>query len=128
MNDLDLIGTSEAAEILGIKVPQISRLRDNGKMPKPCATFAATDVWHRADVEAIKDGGEPTFGGKVTGLVGAKEAAKLLKVDRSQIGRWRRLGKFPEPAYELVAGPLWRCDDLKTWQKNRKAKTPTKGG
>lgn len=123
MNDHDLIGTKEAAEILGVRVPQITRLRESGKMPKPCAQLAATDVWHRTDVESIKDGGKATFGGKVKGLMGVKETADLLDVDRSQIGRWRRLDKFPAPNYELVAGPVWLKDEIKAWDKTRKKKS-----
>lgn len=109
-----LIGTSEAAKILGVKVPQITRLRNNGKMPTTACYLAATDLWHRADVLALKRG-KQQFSGAVAGLLGVKEAADMLKVNRSAITRWRRLGQFPEPAYKLIATDVWERDSLQGW-------------
>jgi hypothetical protein len=55
-------------------------------------------------------------------LLGLSEAADLLGVEPSRIGRWRRLGvvlsdgtrvPFPEPVAEVRATPLWRGEDLR---------------
>lgn len=51
----ELVGAAEAAEILGVGVPQISRWRKAGKMPRPVEKLAATYVWLRVDVEAMRD-------------------------------------------------------------------------
>lgn len=40
-------------------------------------------------------------------LVGSKEAAELLGVERPRIGRLQRQGVMPEPLFELAAGPVW---------------------
>lgn len=125
-DDDDLIGTSEAAEILGVKPPQITRLRENGRMPKPAAELAATDVWHRASVEAVQNGNEPSEGDRIKGLAGLAESAKLFKVDKSQIGRWRRAGTFPEPKFELRAGPVWLVTELRAWKRERDKVAATK--
>lgn len=111
----DVVGTSEAAEILGVSVPMITRYRKQGRLPKPVALLAATDVWMREDIKNRADGA----GRRKLALVGTKEVADLLDVDRSQIGRWRRAGKFPEPCVELVAGPLWWARDIKAWARKR---------
>lgn len=49
----ELVGAAEAAEILGVKVPQITRWRLAGKMPPHVEELKATFVWLRADVEAM---------------------------------------------------------------------------
>jgi predicted DNA-binding transcriptional regulator AlpA len=48
----DIVGAAEAAEILGVKTPQVSRWQKAGKMPEPLEELKATVVWLRADVEA----------------------------------------------------------------------------
>jgi predicted site-specific integrase-resolvase len=49
----ELVGAAEAAEILGVKVPQITRWRRAGKMPPPVEELRATYVWLRTDVEQM---------------------------------------------------------------------------
>jgi hypothetical protein len=55
-------------------------------------------------------------------LYGTAEAAKLLGVERSRIGKWRNKGivlpdgrrvSFPTPVLVLRATPLWRGRDLR---------------
>lgn len=51
----DLVGSVEAAEILGVERTRIARYRKTGQMPEPVAQLRATAVWLRADVEALRD-------------------------------------------------------------------------
>lgn len=103
---MELVGASEAAAILGVEVQRISRYRANGVMPPVVAELAATPVWTAGDVRAIHQRGshEPA---PPMDLAGTSEAANILGVDKSQIGRWRRRGVFPEPAWRLAATPVW---------------------
>lgn len=50
---LDLVGTAEAAEILGVERPRIGKWRALGKMPEPVADLAAGPVWRRAEIDAM---------------------------------------------------------------------------
>lgn len=121
-----LVGTSEAADILGVATSQVSRWAKPDKragrvrMPPPAADLAATPVWHRRDVEALAADGDAVFTSEPLDLVSTREAAELLGVDRSQIGRWRRKTGFPEPCAELRAGPLW-------WRADVEAFSPPRG-
>lgn len=47
----DIVGAAEAAEICGVKTPQISRWQKAGKMPEAVDELKATVVWLRSDVE-----------------------------------------------------------------------------
>lgn len=51
---LDLVGTAEAAAILGVERPRIGRWRKSGVMPEPVAEPAAGPVWHRSQIVAMK--------------------------------------------------------------------------
>lgn len=51
----DLVGTAEAAELLGVERPRIGRWIGKGAMPQPVAKLGATPVWERADIEAMRD-------------------------------------------------------------------------
>lgn len=89
-------------------------------MPPPAADLAATTVWHRRDVEALAADSDALFTAEPLELVSTREAAELLNVDRSQIGRWRRRDAgFPEPCAELRAGPLWWKDDVQSFSPPR---------
>jgi hypothetical protein len=55
-------------------------------------------------------------------LLGTAEAAELLGVERSRIGRWRQRGvvlrdgrrvAFPAPLVVLRATPVWRGRDVR---------------
>ena len=55
-------------------------------------------------------------------LLGLAETAELLGVERTRIGKWRKLGvvlpdgrrvSFPEPVLTLRATPLWRGRDIR---------------
>ena len=131
----DVVGTAEAADILGVEVPRITRWRIGGKMPKWAAWTAATPVWHRADIEAMRDraGRDNTadlpFSG-VLDLVGTAECSEIIDVNKSQIGRWRRAGQFPEPCLDrrsdaepagLKGGPLWWREDVRAFKRARDA-------
>lgn len=51
----DLVGSAEAAEILGKPVSSITRWRKAGKMPEQVEELAATFVWLRVDIERMRD-------------------------------------------------------------------------
>lgn len=51
----DLVGTAEAAELLGVERPRIGRWIGKGQMPMPVAKLGATPVWEREDIEAMRD-------------------------------------------------------------------------
>lgn len=45
-------------------------------------------------------------------LVGTAEAAEILEVERSRIGRWIKAELMPAPVIELKATPVWRRRDI----------------
>ena len=51
---LDLVGTAEAAEILGVERPRIGRWRKYGVMPDPVAELKAGPVWYRTQIVGMK--------------------------------------------------------------------------
>lgn len=122
-----LVGTSEAADILGVATSQVSRWakpdKRTGKtrMPPPAADLAATPVWHHKHVAKLAEDPRAEFEPEPLDLVSTREAAELLRVDRSQIGRWRRSASsaFPEPCAELRAGPLWWTADVRAFSPPR---------
>jgi predicted site-specific integrase-resolvase len=114
----EFVGASEAADLLGVRVGQITRWSHSGKMPTPAAELAATKVWHRTDIEAMAREEAPSRPRRIS-LVGTAEAAELLEVNKSQIGRWRRAGTFPEPVAQLASGPLWKREQITRFAKSR---------
>lgn len=111
---MKLLGASEAADLLDVEVPRITRWRHSGKMPAPVAHLAATPVWELDDVLALRDG-ETVEVTSPQPLVGTSEAAEMLEVNKSQIGRWVRTGKFPEPIARLAAGPVWEASQIEAF-------------
>ncbi|MET0604206.1 MAG: hypothetical protein ABW167_19635 [Baekduia sp.] len=133
---LDVVGAAEAAQILKVEVPRITRWREAGKMPPTVARLKATPLWRFEDIEILRannvwkvsytrSGRQP----RQLAVAGLSEAAELLKVDKSQIGRWRREGRFVVPALDkrpagapwkrgdgLGSTPLWMVIDLKRWR------------
>lgn len=51
----DLVGTAEAAEILGVERPRIGRWRERGIMPEPIRQLAATPLWTKDQIKALRD-------------------------------------------------------------------------
>jgi predicted DNA-binding transcriptional regulator AlpA len=49
----DLIGSSMAAEILGVQKPHVTRLRRQGRMPPPVNVAGSNDVYVRSEVVAL---------------------------------------------------------------------------
>ena len=120
----DLVGAAEAAEILGVEVPRITRYRKAGKMPLVAVEgLAAGPVWFRSDVEAMRDERKVTARAPLD-LLGTSEVAALLAVDKSQIGRWRRAGRFPSPLVEVRSGPLWARDVITAFRKPTRGRAP----
>lgn len=50
-----LVGTAEAAELLGVERPRIGRWRKAGIMPEPVAELASGPVWLHSQITAIQD-------------------------------------------------------------------------
>jgi hypothetical protein len=49
----ELVGSTEAAEILGVERPRISRWREKGVLPDPVAVLKAGPIWTRAQIEGF---------------------------------------------------------------------------
>lgn len=123
-----LVGATGAAEILGIVTSSISRLREADRLPEPAVVIEGlSPVWWRSDIEALAADRKPGTP-RTLDLVSVSGAAGIIakrlaraKLDKSQIGRWRRAGKFPAPAYELEAGkttyPLWWRSEVADFAK-----------
>ena len=129
------VGTAEAAEIPGVEVPRNTRWRRSGRMPPAVKELAATPVWRREDVEILAKHGEWKVSHTRSGrppkekpFNGTGEAAEHIgeilgrKVDKSQIGRWRRAGVFPEPSFRLQATPVWEDKALNAFVASRPVK------
>lgn len=114
---INLVGASEAADILGVEVQRISRYSRHDRMPDVVAELAATPVWSAKDIEYFRDHGlPPDEPASPMKLAGTREAAEMLGVHKSQIGRWLRQGVFPEPMVRLRAGPVWKVSEIKRFQ------------
>jgi hypothetical protein len=55
VKQLDIVGTAEAAELLGVERPRIGRWIKRGVMPPTAAMLQATPVWQRKDILRMKD-------------------------------------------------------------------------
>jgi hypothetical protein len=49
----EIVGTSEAAELLGISRQRIHELRTAGRFPTPTVEFAAGPIWLRPAIDAF---------------------------------------------------------------------------
>jgi hypothetical protein len=120
---IDVVGAAEAALILDVELQRISRWRKSGKLPPPQQELAASPVWARAVIEALAQGRtiDPPV---LPELTGTSEAAKLLGVDKSQIGRWRTKPSksgpvFPDPIVRIKAGPIWTRAAIEQFAEQR---------
>lgn len=136
------VGAQEAAAILGVEVPRISRYMKMKppRMPPTIADLAASPIWRVEDIEILRD--EKKWRAKSTRAqhtpkkqpyCGIAEAAALLGVDKSQISRWRREGRFPAPLLDkrppgvawgpdapgLASTPVWHKQALLDFQRDR---------
>jgi hypothetical protein len=119
VSELPFVGTSEAAVILGCEKPRVGRYAKNGLMPREVVKLRSTKVWRTDDVIAFRRALDerpnphvrPVFRvapSRPVDLVGTSEAADLLGVERTRIGRWLKNDRMPEPLVRLDAGPIWR--------------------
>lgn len=114
---LELVGASEAADLLDVEVQRISRLQKQGRMPRPVAHLASTPVWAKEDILSLKEGRRGAV--LPMPLLGTSEAAEALSVNKSQIGRWLRTGDFPAPTVRLAAGPVWTRQQIEDFRASR---------
>lgn len=49
--DLDLVGTTEIGQMLGVSRQRAAQLAAADGFPEPAATIAAGRIWHRSEVE-----------------------------------------------------------------------------
>jgi hypothetical protein len=121
----ELVGTSEAAAILRVEKPRVGRYVRTGLMPEPVAVLHATKVWRREDVLALKEALDarenehtrPRFRvapSRKMNLVGTSEAAEILGVERTRIGRWLKADppRMIDPLVRLSATPVWLRKDV----------------
>jgi len=54
VRQLEIVGTAEAAEILGVERPRIGRWIKREVMPPTAAELSATPVWYRRDIEKMQ--------------------------------------------------------------------------
>lgn len=55
VRQLDIVGTAEAAELLGVERPRIGRWIKRGIMPPTASVLSATPVWYRRDILKMRD-------------------------------------------------------------------------
>lgn len=55
VRQLDVVGTAEVAELLGVERPRIGRWIKRGVMPPTAARLSATPIWHRKDIEKMSE-------------------------------------------------------------------------
>lgn len=124
------VGSAEAQTILQTNAPQIVRWRRRGGvLPPTVAVLKATPIWLRTHVEQLASAraagdGPPAYEPlpkPLPRIVGTAEAADILGVDKSQIGRWVRGGRFPEPLQRLAAGPIWERTTIVRFGRAREA-------
>lgn len=124
---LDVVGATEARQILSVELQRISRWRKQGRLVTPYVQLGLGPVWVRDDVVRAKGFSGPyapvpdQFNGSDGAwrkalqawcsefgftmppveppLLGTAEAAGLLTVDKSQIARWRNRPTKSGPAF-----------------------------
>lgn len=57
-------------------------------------------------------------------LIGFKEVAAILGVDRSTAARHMKREDFPPPAATLAAGRVWRRGDVQEWREKNPPRPP----
>ena len=58
-------------------------------------------------------------------LLGTQELAAMLGIKPRTISAYLARGgrSLPAPYARLACGPVWRVEDVKTWQKQRRRRT-----
>ena len=51
-------------------------------------------------------------------LVGVKEIAELLGIDRATVATWRHQNRLPRPDYKLSGNPIWFEAEIVFWVHN----------
>lgn len=77
-----------------------------GKREAGVKQVRVTSVLERLPGGAIEHDGDV--------LVGTKEAAEILGVERPRIAKWRRKGILPPPLADLAGGPVWLSSQIES--------------
>tara|TARA_R110000824_G_scaffold272508_1_gene461045 strand:- start:121 stop:390 length:270 start_codon:yes stop_codon:yes gene_type:complete len=48
-------------------------------------------------------------------LVGVKEIAELLGIDRATVASWRHQSRLPNPDYKISGNPVWFACEIIFW-------------
>jgi len=59
----------------------------------------------------LKGSGQPT----IEKYTGSGEVAEYLGVPRGTVNSWRSRGQMPKPYVVLVAGPIWKTEEIASW-------------
>lgn len=102
----DVVGLSEAAEILGCRPrPEVVRARMEGV---PVQEEGSSPIWAREAVERVAAG--KTSRRKPPQVMGLKAVAEYLGIARPNVKKWcERRGLVPR---QLASGPYWRKADI----------------
>src|SRR5918995_6953136 len=108
-----LVGTSDAAQILGVAPEEIKRLVRDRPFPEPVAWLEGRRAWLRQDIEALRDGGQTADrepGELQDEILNAIEAAALLGIGERHLRRC-----VQEARWDLVPPPAGRIGLALYW-------------
>jgi predicted DNA-binding transcriptional regulator AlpA len=111
----DVTGTLESWTAR-VKVPRNSSIQDAFQAAEQgrvwilgAASMVGLPVWPVTRFEVVEDG---TFYAEmqtktISAVMGASEVSDALSISRQRLHQLRQEGRFPKPARELAATPLW---------------------
>ena len=117
-----LVGTSGAAEILGVEPREIKRLVRDRPFPEPVAWLEGRRAWLRRDIEDLRDGREQADrepGELQDQILNALEAATLLGISERHLRRCvqdARWDLVPPPGGRIGLALFWWRSALRDWR------------
>lgn len=112
------------AVILGIDAPDVQTVNE---ILNPIVTrltrmlglpvAAAADLRVKRVDAAAAAADEPVDPGSLVGVV---EAATILQVSKQRVAQLSRRPGFPQPLDRLRATPVWRADEIRTYERARR--------
>ena len=121
-----LVGTSDAAQILGVAPEEIERLVRDRPFPEPVAWLEGRRAWLRQDIEALRDGGQTADrepGELQDEILNAIEAAALLGIGERHLRRCVQEARWdlvPPPAGRIGLALYWRRRSVGDWKATKK--------